>query len=223
MTNSTHGKPSSPPAKAATRLVSGGRDPFCASRLRQSAGLSRLHGSLPHSRGLSRPSRPLPLRPTRHPHVGGSRRRAGGPRRRALRRRCAAALRLGGGFGRAVVRPEGRRPRSGHRQRLSSHAEILRQRAGALRHPNELLRPARRRADRRLDRAQHPRHLHGIAGLAFIRYARRAGDRGRRPCQGRGCADGQHLGKPASISARSTKASIFRFNPAANISAAMPI
>ena len=80
-------------------------------------------------------------------------------RRPRLRRRRAAAVGARGGVDRAAGSAPGRRPRAGHRQRLSADAEILRQRAQALRRRHDLLRSADRRRHRRADAAQHARGL----------------------------------------------------------------
>ncbi len=59
-----------------------------------------------------------------------------------------------------------RRPRAGHRQRLPADAQILRQRADALRHRHDLLRPDDRRRHREADPAEHPRGVRRGARLA---------------------------------------------------------
>ena len=64
-----------------------------APRLRQHAGLSRLHAALSHRRGLSRPRGPVSLRPPRHADLGGAGKRHPGDRRTGLRRGGAPALR----------------------------------------------------------------------------------------------------------------------------------
>jgi hypothetical protein len=171
-----------------------------ASRLHKSAGLPCLHAALSERRGLPRPSGPLPVWPPRHPDLGGAGRRAGGARGTQLRRRRAPALGPGGGLDRALVRPQSRRPRARHRQRLSSHPKILRRRARPLWHRHQLLRSAHRRRHRRSDPAQHARGLRGIARIAVLR----------------------HPGRARYLFARWKKASICRFNPAPNISAAIP-
>ena len=155
--------------------------PARLSRLRQSAGLSRLDRALSDRRRLSRAPRPLHLRPARHAHVGGARRRARRDRRAAMRRRRAAAVGTGGGFARAAVGRAGRRPRAGHRQCLWADAEILRHRAQPQRRHDDLFRSADRQRHRRADAAQHPRGLSVESpGSLIVRGAGRARDRRRR-------------------------------------------
>ena len=96
-------KPAHPPVKPATRLVTGGRDPFANHGFVNPPVYHASTVLYPHGRGLSRPPRPLSLWPARHADLGGARRRARGARRAGLRRRRAAAVGAGGGLDRAAV------------------------------------------------------------------------------------------------------------------------
>ena len=115
-----------------------------------------------------------------------------------------------------------RRPRAGHRQRLSADPEILRQRAHPLWRRDHLLRPADRRRHRRTDAAQYARGLRGGAGLAVVRGAGRPRDRGCRARPRRRRADGQYLGEPALFPRARQGRRPLDPGRAPNISAAIP-
>ena len=197
MTKKTEANPVHPAPETGNAARGGRPRPSRQSRLRQSASSSRLDRALSDRGGFPRAPRALPLRAARHAHFGGARRRAARARRARLRRRGAAALRARGNFDRAACGAQGRRSSAGHRQRLPADAQILRRRAQALRRHHDLLRPADRRRHRRADPAEHARGIRGGAGLALVRDPGCAGDRGRRPRQRRGGADGQYLGDAA--------------------------
>ena len=92
MTKAEGGKPADTELKAGHQGHGRRPQPVRASRLRQHAGLSRLHAALPHRRGFSRPPRPVFLRPPRHADLGGAGKGDPGDRRAGLRRRRAAAV-----------------------------------------------------------------------------------------------------------------------------------
>ena len=85
-----------------------------------------------------------------------------------------------------LVGAQRRRPPAGHRQRLSAHAQVLRQRARRYGVDDDVLRPADRRRDRRADAAEHARGVRRVAGLAVVRDPGRSGDRRGGACQRRG-------------------------------------
>ena len=116
------------------------------SRLRQSAGLSRLDGALSERRGFCRPPRALPIWPARHAHHRSARIRAAGARRAAMRRRVAVAIGAGGDFVGAAGGGAFRRPYARYRQRLSADAKFLRAGSQAARRHHDLFRSAHRRA-----------------------------------------------------------------------------
>ena len=198
---SKNGRP--PPRHPDTRVVTAGRDPAVLSRLRQSAGLSRLDGALSQRRGFRRPPRALPVRAPRHADNGSARAGFAGARRPAMRRRGAAAVGAGGDFGGTAFGRAGRRSSSRHRQRLRSDAQFLRPHPQPARRHRHLLRSAHRRRDLRTDAGKYPRRLPRIARLAELRDAGccRPSPRRRMP-RARSCS-WTIPGRARSISARS--------------------
>ena len=190
--------PSHPPLKPATRLVTGGRDP--------AANHGFVNPPVYHVSTVLYPTaEDFLARRARYlygrrgtPDLGGARKRAaraGGPRIAPAWRCC----------------PRGSRP---FRPRCSSVLEA----GDHLLVTDSVYQPTRKFCDGVLKRYGitttyydpligagiaaliQPQHARGIrrgAGLAVVRDAGRAGDRGRRPRQRRGRADGQYLGEPA--------------------------
>ncbi len=72
MTKKTKADPVAPALEAGNAARGGRPRPAGQSRLRQSAGPSRLDGALSDRRGFPRSPLPLPLRTARHAHVGGA-------------------------------------------------------------------------------------------------------------------------------------------------------
>ncbi len=197
MTKKTEADPSQRPLQPATRLVVGGRDP--------SANHGFVNPPVHHVSTV--------LYPTAEDFIARRARylygRRGTPTSEALENAlrelegpaCAGVALLPSGLAAIstalLAGAQGGRPPARHRQRLSADAQTLQRLARALRHRHDLLRPADRRRHRRAHKAEHARGVRGGAGLADVRGPGRAGDRSRRPRQGRVGADGQYLGEPA--------------------------
>ena len=164
--------------RTATTIVTAGRDP------KSNYGFVNppvYHASTvlyPTRRGLCRAPRALPIRPARHPDDGGARTRAAGVGGAAMRRRRAGAVGTGGDFDRAAG---GRRmpaitcwsPTAPMGRRARFCDQILARLGVTTTYYDPLIGAGI--AD--LLRAQHPRRLSGIAGLAELRNAGRRGYR----------------------------------------------
>ena len=181
-----------PPAAQTIDPPGGGRArPVCLPWLRQSAGLSRLDGLYPSAEDfIARRARYLYGRrgsPTSEA-LADALREIEGPD-------CVGVALLPSGLATisTALGAQRRRSRAGGRHRLSATRRFLRRGAHALRHHHHLLRPVDRCRHCRADAAAHARGLRGDAGLAVVRDPGRAGDRGRRPRQGRARAHGQYL------------------------------
>ena len=96
MTKNSAGSPSHPGVKPATRFVTGGRDPPAFHGFVNPPVVHASTVLYPTVDDYLRAPRPLHLRPARHAHVRGVRRRAGRDRRAAMRGRRAAAVRACG-------------------------------------------------------------------------------------------------------------------------------